>query len=53
MATTFISNRQRQLEGTFCVLELEGIEPTPSAPEEQGMPALAKPTRLGGVYLNV
>jgi hypothetical protein len=36
---SFISNRQRQKEGTFCVSELAGIETTPPAPEEQGMPA--------------
>ena len=30
---SFISNRQRRKEGTFCVLELQGIEPMPSAPE--------------------
>ena len=41
---SFISNRQRRKEGTFCASELAGIEPTPPAPEEQGMPAL--PTRL-------
>ena len=33
----FISNRQRQKEGTFCASELAGIEPTPPAREEQGM----------------
>jgi hypothetical protein len=37
---SFISNRQRRKEGTFCASELAGIEPTPSAPEEQGTPAL-------------
>jgi hypothetical protein len=33
------SNRQRRKEGTFCASELAGIEPTPPAHEEQGMPA--------------
>jgi hypothetical protein len=28
-------------EGTYCASELAGIEHTPSAPEEQGMPAYA------------
>ncbi len=36
---SFISNRQRRKEGTFCASELAGIEPTPPAPEEQGMRA--------------
>jgi hypothetical protein len=42
---SFISNRQRRKrrkEGTFCASELAGIEPTPPAPEEQGMPAFTK-----------
>jgi hypothetical protein len=30
---SFISNRQRQNEGTFCASGLAGIEPTPPAPE--------------------
>jgi hypothetical protein len=34
---SFISNRQRRKEGTFCASELAGIEPTPPAPEEQGI----------------
>jgi hypothetical protein len=34
---SIISNRQRRKEGTFCASELAGIEPTPPAPEEQGM----------------
>ncbi len=38
---SFISNRQRRKEGTFCASELVWIEPTPPAPEEQGMPAFA------------
>ncbi len=29
---SFISNRQRRKEGTFCASELAGIEPTPPAP---------------------
>ncbi len=36
---SFISNRQRRKEGTFCASGLAGIEPTPPAPEEQGMRA--------------
>jgi hypothetical protein len=31
---SFISNRQRRKEGTFCASGLAGIEPTPPAPEE-------------------
>ncbi len=34
---SFISNRQRRKEGTYCASGLAGIEPTPPAPEEQGM----------------
>ncbi len=34
---SFISNRQRRKEGTFCASGLAGIEPTPPAPVEQGM----------------
>ena len=34
----FISNRQRRKKGTFGASELAGIERTPLAPEEQGMP---------------
>jgi hypothetical protein len=34
---SFVSNRQRWKEGTFCASELAGIEPTPPAQEEQGM----------------
>jgi hypothetical protein len=34
---SFISNRQRRKEGTCCASGLAGIEPTPPAPEEQGM----------------
>ncbi len=34
---SFISNRQRRKEGTICASGLAGIEPTPPAPEEQGM----------------
>jgi hypothetical protein len=43
---SFISNRQRRKEGTFCASGLAGIEPTPPAPVEQGM--RPSPTRLGG-----
>ncbi len=32
---SFISNRQRRKEGTFCASELAGIEPTP-APKGEG-----------------
>ncbi len=41
---SFISNRQRRKEGTFCASGLAGIEPTPPAPVEQGM--RPSPTRL-------
>ena len=34
----FISNRQRRKKGTFGASEVAGIEPTPLAPEEQGVP---------------
>jgi hypothetical protein len=37
----FISHRQRRKEGTFCASETAGIENTPTAPKEQGMPAFA------------
>jgi len=30
---SFIKNRQRRNEGTFCASELAGIEPTPPAPK--------------------
>ena len=33
---SFISNRQRRKEGTFCASELAGIEPTPPAPKGSG-----------------
>jgi hypothetical protein len=33
---SFISNRQRRNEGTFCASELAGIEPTPPAPKGAG-----------------
>jgi hypothetical protein len=36
---SFISYRQWRKEGTFCASELAGIEPTPPAPENKGMPA--------------
>ncbi len=36
---SFISNRQRRKEGTFCASGLAGIEPTPPDPMERGMPA--------------
>ena len=32
---SFISNRQRRNEGTFCASGLAGIEPTPPAPEDR------------------
>jgi hypothetical protein len=35
---SFISNRQWRKEGTLCASELAWIEPTPPAPEENGMP---------------
>ncbi len=41
---SFISNRQRRKERTFCASGLAGIEPTPPAPEEQGM-------RVGECYI--
>jgi hypothetical protein len=33
---SFISNRQRQKEGTFCASGLAGIEPTPARPNGAG-----------------
>jgi hypothetical protein len=42
---SFISHRRRRKEDTFCALQLEGIEPTPPAPEEQSIP-----TTLSGAY---
>ncbi len=41
---SYISNRQRRKEDTFCASALAGIErfkPTSPAPEEQGMPSFA------------
>jgi hypothetical protein len=32
----FISNRQRQKEGTFCASELAGIEPSPAHSSRAG-----------------
>ncbi len=44
---SFISICQLRKVGTFYASELVGIEPTPLASEEQGMPAFAKlSTRL-------
>ncbi len=34
-----LRRRQRRKEGTFCASDLAGIEPTPPAPKEQGIPA--------------
>jgi hypothetical protein len=33
---SFISNRQRRKEGTFCASELAGIDPTPDRPKRAG-----------------
>jgi hypothetical protein len=33
---SFLSNRQRRKDGTFCASELAGIEPTPPAPKGAG-----------------
>jgi hypothetical protein len=38
---SFISNHHRRKEGTFCALEVAGIEPKQPAPEEQDIPAFA------------
>jgi hypothetical protein len=38
-ALAYVHDRQRRKEGTFCASGLAGIEPTPPAPEEQGMRA--------------
>jgi hypothetical protein len=38
---SFISNRQRRKEGTFCASELTGIELKTPALEEQGMTTFA------------
>jgi hypothetical protein len=41
MGLSFISDRQRRKKEKFRAPELAGIEPTPPAPEEQGMPAFS------------
>ncbi len=38
---SFISNRQPRKEVMCYASELAGVEPTPPAPEEQGMPLVA------------
>jgi hypothetical protein len=44
---SFISNRQRRKEGTFCASELAGIEPTPPRRSRVCQPLLI---RLGGAF---
>ncbi len=43
---SFISNRQRRKEGTFCALGLAGIEPTPARSRRAGCNC---GTQLGGL----
>ncbi len=50
---SFISNRQRRKECTFCASELAGIEPTLLAPDKQGMPAFANQARGGGIEIQI
>jgi hypothetical protein len=44
---SFISNRQRRKEGTFCESELAGIEPTPPAPKGAGYVRLDHSATVG------
>jgi hypothetical protein len=44
---SFISNRQRLKEGTFCASELAGIEPTPPAPKGAGYVRLDHSATVG------
>ncbi len=44
---SFISNRQRRKEGTFCASELAGIEPTPPAPKGAGYVRLDHSATVG------
>jgi hypothetical protein len=44
---SFITNRQRWNEGTFCASELAGIEPTPPAPKGAGYVRLDHSATVG------
>jgi hypothetical protein len=44
---SFITNRQRRNEGTFCAPELAGIEPTPPAPKGAGYVRLDHSATVG------
>ncbi len=44
---SFISNRQRRNEGTFCASELAGIEPTQPAPKGAGYVRLDHSATVG------
>jgi hypothetical protein len=44
---SFITNRQRRKEGTFCASELAGIEPTPPAPKGAGYVRLDHSATVG------
>ncbi len=44
---SFVSNRQRRKEGTFCASELAGIEPTPPAPKRAGYVLLDHSATVG------
>ena len=37
---SFVSNREWQIGGAYCALDLAGVEATPPIPKEQGMPYL-------------
>jgi hypothetical protein len=50
---SFISNRQRRKEGTFCASELAGIEPTPPAPKGAGYVRLDHSATVGNSNFNV
>jgi hypothetical protein len=45
---SFISNRQRRKEGTFCAVELAGIEPTPAHSRRAGYACLSL-SATGGI----
>ncbi len=49
---SFITNRQRQNEGTFCASELAGIEPTPPAPKGAGYVRLDHSATVGMIIVS-
>ncbi len=49
---SFISNRKRRKEGTYCASELDGIEPTPPASERAGYARHLKHFQLNIIIIN-